>query len=89
MELKITSNKENKTIGRKEMEFSVFSESAIKRDELKAEVCKALSASPDSTIIVRVDSGFGSRMSTGIAHSYKSEASSRNTRTGACWRGSA
>ncbi|MDE1865304.1 MAG: hypothetical protein KGH94_01535 [Candidatus Micrarchaeota archaeon] len=73
MELKILSNKENKTIGRKEVEFSVFSETAIKRDELKAELCKSLNASPNSTIIVGVNSSFGSKMSTGTAHSYKSE----------------
>ena len=73
MELKITSNKENKTIGRKEIEFSVFADSGVKRDEVKTELCKSLSISPTSTIIVRIDSGFGSKMSTGIAHSYPDE----------------
>ncbi len=73
MELKITSTIENKAIGRKEIGFSVFSDSSVKRDDLKAELCKSLNASPNSTIIVRIDSGFGTKMSTGIAHSYKSE----------------
>jgi ribosomal protein S24E len=73
MELKITSSRENKTIGRREIGFSVFSESGIKREALKAELCKALNASPSSTIIVRIDSSFGSKMSTGLAHSYQSE----------------
>jgi ribosomal protein S24E len=73
MDLNITSNKENKTIGRKEIEFSVFTDSGVKRDALKAELCKKLNISPASTIVVRIDSGFGSKMSTGIAHSYASE----------------
>jgi ribosomal protein S24E len=75
MDLKITSNKENKTIGRKEITFSVTSDAAIKRDELKAELCKSLNASPASTIIVKINSGFGSRTSTGTAHSYPTEES--------------
>jgi ribosomal protein S24E len=74
MDLNITSNKENKTIGRKEIEFSVVAEAAIKRDDLKAELCKKLNISPNSTIVVRIDSGFGSKTSTGIAHSYADEA---------------
>ncbi len=74
MDINITSNKENKTIGRKEIEFSVFTDAGIKRDALKAELCKKLSLSPQSTIIVKVDSGFGSKMSTGLAHSYADEA---------------
>ena len=60
-------------IGRKEIEFSVFARRGVKRDELKAELCKKLNISPASTIIVRIDSGFGSKMSTGIAHSYANE----------------
>jgi ribosomal protein S24E len=74
MDLSITSNKENKTIGRKEIEFSVFADAGVKRDDLKAELCKKLNISPASTIVVRIDSGFGSKMSTGIAHSYNDEA---------------
>ncbi len=73
MELKITSTKENKTIGRKEIEFSLFSDKPVKREEAKAELCKTLNASPAATIVVRVDSSFGSKMCTGLAHSYKSE----------------
>jgi ribosomal protein S24E len=73
MDLKITSNKENKTIGRKEITFTVFSDAAVKRDDLKAELCKSLNASPASTIIVRIDSSFGSKSSTGLAHSYATE----------------
>jgi ribosomal protein S24E len=74
MELKITSTQENKTIGRKEIIFSVFSEKSVKNEEVKVELCKSLNASPNTTIIVRVDSGFGSKMSTGVAHTYKTEA---------------
>ena len=73
MDLNITSNKENKTIGRKEIEFSVFADAGVKRDELKAELCKKLNVSPTSTIVVRIDPSYGSKMSTGIAHSYQSE----------------
>jgi len=74
MELSIISNKENRTIGRKEIAFSVFADSGVKRDDVKAELCKKLNASPTSTIIVRIDSSFGSKMSTGTAHSYENEA---------------
>lgn len=73
MELSITSNTENKTLGRKEIEFSVFSDTAIKRDEVKTELCKKLSASPNSTIVVKINSRFGSKMSTGVAHAYQNE----------------
>ena len=73
MELKITSTKENKMIGRKEIGFSVFSDTGVKRDALKVELCKTLNISPNSTIIVRIDTGFGSKMSTGIARSYENE----------------
>ena len=65
MELKILSNKENKTIGRKEITFSVFDEAGVKRDAVKTEICKSLNLSPNTTIVVKIDSGFGSKMSTG------------------------
>ena len=73
MDLKITSTKENKVLGRKEIGFSVFSDTGVKRDDLKAELCKTLNISPSATIVVRIDTSFGSRMSTGIAHSYANE----------------
>ena len=73
MDLNIVSNKENKTIKRKEIEFSVFTDTGIKRADLKAELCKKLNISPQATIVVKMESGFGSKSATGVAHSYESE----------------
>ncbi len=73
MEFKITSNKENKLLERKEITFSVDQDtSTISREEITREICRKLSLDPESTIVVRIDQGFGSRESTGIAHSYSS-----------------
>jgi len=74
MELKITANTENKLLNRKEITFMVEQDnSTAKRDELTKELCKKLSLNPDSTIIVRIDQGFGRKESSGVAHSYQSK----------------
>ncbi|MDE1870967.1 MAG: hypothetical protein KGI06_01880 [Candidatus Micrarchaeota archaeon] len=73
MELKILSNIENTFLKRKEITFSVDQNgSTASRAELKKEICKRLNLSPESTIVVKVDQGFGHKESTGTVHSYQS-----------------
>lgn len=67
------SDKENRLLKRREIEFSVEQEAGTpEREELTKEICKKLSLSPDSTVVVRVDQGFGRKKSTGVVHSYES-----------------
>lgn len=74
MELKITANTENKLLNRKEITFMVEQDnSTAKREDLTKELCKKLNLNPDSTIIVRIDQGFGRKESSGVAHSYQSK----------------
>lgn len=74
MELKIISNEENHFLKRKEIKFSVEQDgSTVSRAEITKEICKKLNLSPDATIVVRIDQGFGSKESAGIAHSYQSK----------------
>lgn len=73
MDLNIISTHENKAIGRKEIEFSLMLSSGAKRADIKTELCKKANLDPKATIIVRMDNGFGSTSSNGIAHSYQSE----------------
>jgi small subunit ribosomal protein S24e len=71
MELKIDSNKENKLLNRKEITFTVDQDnSTVRKDDLTRELCKKLSLNPEATLIVRIDQGFGSKQSSGVAHSY-------------------
>jgi small subunit ribosomal protein S24e len=74
MELRVISTKENKTVGRKEIEFSLVAEAGAKRDAIKAELCKKENLDPKATIIISINNSFGSMTSNGIAHSYQSEA---------------
>jgi small subunit ribosomal protein S24e len=72
MELKIISNNENKLLNRKEITFEVEQDSSTAtREVLTKELCKKLNLSPEATLIVRIDQGFGQKHSSGIAHSYK------------------
>ncbi len=74
MELKILSNNENRLLNRKEIEFSVDQESSTaNRTDLTKELCKKLNLSPESTLIVRIDQGFGKKESRGMAHSYQTK----------------
>lgn len=74
MELKIISNNENALLNRKEIRFEAVQEgSTVRKDELKKELCKRLNLHPDSTIIVRIDQGYGVKECSGIAHAYQSK----------------
>lgn len=73
MELKITSNRDNRTLDRKEIEFSLILDTGENKEAVKKELCKKASLDPDSTIVVRIDGRFGNRATTGLAYSYKSK----------------
>jgi small subunit ribosomal protein S24e len=74
MELKITSDSENKLLGRREIIFSVEQENSTpNKIVLAREICKRLSLNPESTVVVRIDQGFGRKESTGFAHSYENK----------------
>ncbi len=74
MELKILSSNENKLLNRREIIFSVVQDSSTaNRTDLTKELCKKLNLHPDSTIIVRIDQGFGHKESSGFAHAYQSK----------------
>ncbi len=74
MELKILSNNENKLLKRKEISFSVVQDGGtVNKAELSKELCKKLNLHPESTIITRIDQGYGMKGSTGIAHAYQTK----------------
>ncbi len=73
MEVKITQTNENALLHRKEVHFIVLGEAALKRDELKVELCKSINLNPEATIIVSIKQHFGSRKCTGVAHVYESK----------------
>ncbi len=74
MELEIISDKENKMLERREITFRAGNEGRTPSVvEIKQALCKKLGISPDSTEIIKVDQGFGSRESTGLAHSYSKQ----------------
>jgi small subunit ribosomal protein S24e len=72
MEVKVTSNKENALLERREIKFMIDQDGATsRRDDVKRELCKMLNLSPDSTIVVSINQGFGGKECSGTAHSYK------------------
>ena len=74
MELEIISDKENKMLERREITFRVGNEGRTPSVvEIKQALCKKLGISPESTEIIKVNQGFGSRESTGLAHSYSKQ----------------
>ncbi|MGD0729485.1 MAG: hypothetical protein ABR981_05405 [Candidatus Micrarchaeaceae archaeon] len=74
MEMKILSNNENKLLNRKEIKFWVLQDSStVRKEDIKKEICKKLNLSPENTIVVRIDQGFGTKESSGIAHSYETK----------------
>jgi small subunit ribosomal protein S24e len=74
MELKIISNTENKSFGRREITFNVLQDSGTsKRAEVHAELCKKLNLKPESTIVVRMSQRFGAKECVAVAHSYEAK----------------
>jgi len=76
MDLKITSDSENKLLNRREIKFVLEQDGGtMKKDELAKQLCKKLNLNPESTIIVKINQGFGRKESYGTAHSYDSKES--------------
>jgi len=74
MEMRITSDKENKLFNRREISITVeYDKGTPKKEDLARELCKKFNLSPDSTIIVNMEQGFGRKESTALAYSYKSK----------------
>ena len=71
MDMKITSNFENRLLNRKEIKFQViYSGKTPTKEELKQMLCKTLNLSPSTTVIVNVSQVYGMMASDGLAHSY-------------------
>ncbi|MCL4411385.1 hypothetical protein M1329_00390 [Candidatus Marsarchaeota archaeon] len=71
MELRITEDKENKLIGRREVEFVIDGEvSTPPTSEVAKELCKKLNLNPDNTIVTSIRQQFGLRRAVCTAHSY-------------------
>lgn|SRR5580692_8849967 len=74
MEMIITSDSENKLMERREISLTVDHEKGTpKKEELVKELCKKLSLSPESTIIVKIGQAYGTKQSSALAYSYKSK----------------
>jgi ribosomal protein S24E len=74
MEINVTSNKENKLLNRKEIDFYIIQDgSTPSKKEIKTELCKKLNLDPESVMIVRVDQTTGLRQVHGMAHAYSSK----------------
>jgi ribosomal protein S24E len=75
MEIRVEVDKENKLVGRREIEFYVLGEEKTPNKEaIKTELCKKLSLSPDGTVVTRIDQSFGAKQAKGFAHAYKDTA---------------
>jgi len=80
MEIKISSDNNNKLFKRREIGFMIIGEdktpSAL---EVRKELCKKLNISPDATLIKELEQAFGEKLCKGIAVSYESaEALQKN-----------
>lgn len=71
MELKILSEKDNKTIGRKEIRFEIaYPEAPPKKTGVRDALADQIKADPKNTVVVKVQNAFGLRKSVGQAHVY-------------------
>jgi len=74
MELKITNDKENKLLGRREIGASAtYTEKTPTKEEVKEEICKRLSLDPALVEIRQIKQQYGLRMSDITAYSYASK----------------
>jgi len=72
MEIEITRDIKNALLNRREIEFYMVGEGKTPaRNDVKTELCKKLSLSPENTIIVRIDQDYGMQRSSGTANSYE------------------
>ena len=80
MDIIIDLDMQNNALKRREVKFTVTQDSStVSKADMLAELCKKLSASPDSSIIVRIDQQFGERKSTGIIHIYQDKGTMEKT----------
>jgi ribosomal protein S24E len=71
MELKITSDNDNKLLGRREIVASAtYTEKTPKREEVKEELCKKLSLDPALTEVREIRQQYGLRVSDVTAYAY-------------------
>ncbi|MDE1824866.1 MAG: hypothetical protein KGH61_00035 [Candidatus Micrarchaeota archaeon] len=74
MEVKIEKDTDNKLFGRKEMVFSAsYKGKTPTQEEVKEEICKKLSLSPDLTVVVKISPLFGTSAASVLVHSYSSK----------------
>ncbi len=75
MELKITTDNENKLLGRREITATAtYTATTPKRDEVKEELCKKLGLDPGLVEIREIHQQYGLRLSDITAYSYSSKA---------------
>lgn len=75
MDLNIIKTEESKLFNRKNVTFNLVGYDATPSiEKAKTELCKKLGASPDLTIIVKLDQEFGMKRSTGLAHIYEDKS---------------
>ncbi|MDE1850407.1 MAG: 30S ribosomal protein S24e [Candidatus Micrarchaeota archaeon] len=71
MDIKINKETENKLLNRKEIVFTVSSKGKTPdKEDLKVQVCKKLNLSPDLTVVVKIDSLYGSSENQVLVHNY-------------------
>jgi len=71
MDIKVTGDTENKTVGRREIRFYIVGDGATPtKDAVREALCKKLSLHPESTTIVRIAQSYGAQQGSGVAHSY-------------------
>ena len=74
MDIQIKSDKENKLLKRREIDFNVVQDgSTPSKKDIKEELCKRLNLNPEAVIVVRVDQSTGVRQGQGTAHAYPSK----------------
>ena len=74
MDVKIEKNTDNKLFGRKEIVFSTsYKGKTPTQEEVKEEICKKLSLSPDLTVVVKISPLFGNSAASVLVHSYASK----------------
>jgi len=74
MEINVTSNKENKLLNRREIDFYVIQDgSTPSKKDIKIELCKKLNLDPEAVMIVRVDQTTGLKQAYGTAHAYQTK----------------
>ena len=74
MEVKLTDEKENKLLERRELRlWAIYTEKMPTRDEMRQEVSKKLSLDPGTLDIVRIDQVYGLKACEVTAYSYSSK----------------